>query len=109
VKNPGTARDCLQKALQYTLLYNNGTPIEFYYCANTLQVVLDQFVKKQPINNVYWSAFCIDRVKMLNINVKSEEPLKILKTISGSSPGVCHKITQNLCSDCPFKVSWFDN
>ncbi len=46
VKNLGTARDRLQKALQYTLLYNNGTPIEFYYFANTLQVVLDQFVKK---------------------------------------------------------------
>jgi hypothetical protein len=25
---------------------------------------------------------------MLNINVKSEEPLKILKTSGGSSPGV---------------------
>jgi hypothetical protein len=50
-------------------------------------VVLDQFVKKQLINNVYWSAFRINRVKRLNIDVKSEEPLTILKTSSGSSPG----------------------
>jgi hypothetical protein len=30
----------------------------------------------------------MNRGKMWNINVKSEEPLKILKTSSGSSPGV---------------------
>jgi hypothetical protein len=44
--------------------------------------------KKLPINNAYWSAFRINRGKMLNINVKLEEPLKILKISSGSSPGV---------------------
>jgi hypothetical protein len=44
--------------------------------------------KKQPINHVYWSAFRINRGKVLNINVKLEEPLKIYKTSSGSSPGV---------------------
>jgi hypothetical protein len=25
------------------------------------------------INNIYWSAFSINRIKMLNINIKSEE------------------------------------
>jgi hypothetical protein len=38
--------------------------------------------------NVYWSAFRINRIKMLNIDVKSEEPLTILKTSSSSSLGV---------------------
>jgi hypothetical protein len=37
---------------------------------------------------MYWSAFCINRIKMLKINIKSEEPLKILKTINGSSLGL---------------------
>jgi hypothetical protein len=40
------------------------------------------------MNNAYWSAFRINCGKMLNINVKSEGPLKIYKTSSGSSPGV---------------------
>jgi hypothetical protein len=40
------------------------------------------------MNNVYWSAFRINRGKMLNINVTSEEPLKVYKTSSGSSPCV---------------------
>jgi hypothetical protein len=31
--------------------------------------------------------FALTGGKMLNINVKSEEPLKIYKTSSGSSPG----------------------
>jgi hypothetical protein len=32
--------------------------------------------------------FCTDRNKMLNINIKSEEPLKIFKTFSRSSLGL---------------------
>ncbi len=51
-------------------------------------MVLDQFVKKLLINNVYWSAFRINRGKMLNINVKLEESLIMLKTSRSSSPGV---------------------
>ncbi len=50
-------------------------------------MVLGQFVKEKPINNVHWSAFRINRGKML-INVKLEESLNIFKTSSGSSPGV---------------------
>jgi hypothetical protein len=33
----------------------------------------EYFAKIAPINNIYWSAFSINRVKMLNINIKSEE------------------------------------
>ncbi len=33
-------------------------------------------------------AFLINHGKMLNINIKLEESLKMLKTSSGSSPGV---------------------
>jgi hypothetical protein len=46
----------------------------------------EYFAKIAPINNTYWSAFSIHRVKILNINMKSEEVLKILKIISGSPP-----------------------
>jgi hypothetical protein len=46
----------------------------------------EYFAKIAPINNTYWSAFCIYRVKILNINKKSEEVLKLLKIISGSPP-----------------------
>jgi hypothetical protein len=37
---------------------------------------------------VYWSAFCINRINMLNINIKLGEQLNILKSISGSSLGL---------------------
>jgi hypothetical protein len=47
----------------------------------------EYFAKIAPINNIYWSAFSIHCVKMLNINIKSEEVWKILKIISGSPPG----------------------
>ncbi len=30
-----------------------------------------------PINNVYWSGFHLNCNKIFNINIKSEEPLKI--------------------------------
>jgi hypothetical protein len=43
--------------------------------------------KIAPINNIYWNAFCINHVKMLIINIKSEEVLKIFKIVSGSPPG----------------------
>jgi hypothetical protein len=46
----------------------------------------EYFAKIALINNIYWSAFSINRVKMLNINIKSEEVLKILKIIGGSPP-----------------------
>ncbi len=35
-----------------------------------------KFAKITPINNVYWSHFRINRVKMLIVNLKSLEPLK---------------------------------
>jgi hypothetical protein len=37
----------------------------------------DYFAKIAPIKNIYWSAFSINRVKMVNINIKSEEVSKI--------------------------------
>jgi hypothetical protein len=46
----------------------------------------EDFAKIALINKTYWSAFSINRVKMLNINIKSEDVLKILKIISGSPP-----------------------
>jgi hypothetical protein len=46
----------------------------------------EYFAKIALINNTYWSAFSINCVKMLNINIKSEEVLTILKIISGSPP-----------------------
>jgi hypothetical protein len=46
----------------------------------------EYFAKIALINNTYWSALSINRVKMLNINIKSEDVLKILKIISGSPP-----------------------
>ncbi len=42
--------------------------------------------KITPINSTYWSAFSINRVKMLKTNINLEEVLKILKIISGSPP-----------------------
>jgi hypothetical protein len=39
------------------------------------------------MNNSSWSAFRINRIKMLNINIKSVEVLKFLKIVSGSHPG----------------------
>jgi hypothetical protein len=39
----------------------------------------EYFAKIAPINNIYWSAFSINRVEMLNINIKSEVS-KILKS-----------------------------
>jgi hypothetical protein len=49
--------------------------------ANYLRPFLDfthreYLVKIAPINTTYWSAFSINRIKMLNINIKSEEVLK---------------------------------
>jgi hypothetical protein len=46
----------------------------------------EYFSKIAPINTTYWSAFSINRVKMLNVNIPSEEVLKILKSMSGSPP-----------------------
>jgi hypothetical protein len=46
----------------------------------------EYFAKIAPINSIYWSAFSITRVKMFNINIKSEEILKILKIVSHSYP-----------------------
>jgi hypothetical protein len=37
----------------------------------------DYFAKIAPIKNIYWSAFSINPVKMVNINIKSEEVSKI--------------------------------
>jgi hypothetical protein len=47
-----------------------------------------KFAKITPINNVYWSHFHINRVKMLIVNLISLEPLKFFKTISGFSLGL---------------------
>jgi hypothetical protein len=47
----------------------------------------EYFAKIAPFNNIYWSAFRINRVKMLNINKILEYVLKICKIISGSPPG----------------------
>ncbi len=35
----------------------------------------EKFAKKTPRNNVYWSYFCINRVKTLFVNLKSLKPL----------------------------------
>ncbi len=48
----------------------------------------EKLAKLTQRNNVYWSYFRINRVKTLNINRKSLEPLKFLKTISGFSLGL---------------------
>jgi hypothetical protein len=37
----------------------------------------EYFAKIAPINNILWSAFSINHIKMLNINIKSEEVSKI--------------------------------
>jgi hypothetical protein len=60
--------------------------------ANDLRLFLDfshqeYFVKIAPINNIFLSASSINHIKMLNINIKSEEVMKILKIICGSPPG----------------------
>ncbi len=62
------------------------------FSANYLCPFLDfshqeYFVKIALINNINWSAFSINRVKMLNFIIKSEEVLKIIEIISGSPPG----------------------
>jgi hypothetical protein len=49
---------------------------------------IENFAKIAPINNIYWSAFSINRIKMLNINLKSEKVSKIKKIISDSLLGV---------------------
>jgi hypothetical protein len=48
----------------------------------------EKLAKITPRNNVYWSYFRINRVKMFIVNLKSLEPLKIFKTISGFSLGL---------------------
>jgi hypothetical protein len=48
----------------------------------------EYFAKIALLNNIYWSAFYINRVKMLNINLKSEEVLKVFKIISDSPSGL---------------------
>ncbi len=48
----------------------------------------DKLAKRTPINYVYWSYFCINRVKTLIVNIKSLEPLEFYKTISGFSLGL---------------------
>jgi hypothetical protein len=68
----------------------------------------EYFAKVALINNIYWSAFSINRVKMLNINIKSEEVLKILKIIGGS-PSDPDSFKQakthlNIWLDCPFNA-----
>jgi hypothetical protein len=50
--------------------------------------VPEKMAKITPINNVYWSHFYINRVKMLIVDQKSLEPLKFFKTISGFSLGL---------------------
>jgi hypothetical protein len=39
----------------------------------------EYFAKISPINDTYWSAFSINRIKMLNINIKSEDVKKIFQ------------------------------
>jgi hypothetical protein len=48
----------------------------------------EKLAKITPRNNIYWSYFCINRVKTLIIIIKSLEPLKICLTISGFSLGL---------------------
>jgi hypothetical protein len=76
-----------------SVLNNIGHCVKYFgvLSANYLQLFPDfsqqeYFAKIALINNTYWSAFSINRVKMLNINIKSEEVLKIVKIISGSPP-----------------------
>ncbi len=57
-----------------------------YVLLSKKEIYFRTYRKKKK--NVYWSAFGINRMKMLNNNIKSEEPLKIVKTISGSSLGL---------------------
>jgi hypothetical protein len=45
----------------------------------------EKFANITRRNNVYWSYFCINRVKTLFVNLKSLKPLKFFKTISGFS------------------------
>jgi hypothetical protein len=54
-----------------------------YICPFTDFSHREYFVKIAPINNIYWSAFSINWVEMVNIIIKSEEVLKIIKIISG--------------------------
>jgi hypothetical protein len=67
----------------------------------------EKFAKMTPINSVYWSYFCINRINMLIVILKSLEPLKFFKTISGFSwprsikPYL--KSTLNISWDCLFK------
>jgi hypothetical protein len=53
----------------------------------------EKFSKMTPRNNVYWSYFRINRIKMLFVNLKSLKPLKFLKTISGFS--LCLDLSNN--------------
>jgi hypothetical protein len=48
----------------------------------------EKFAKMTLINNVYWSYFRINHVKMLIVNLKSLEPLKCFKTISSFPLGL---------------------
>jgi hypothetical protein len=49
----------------------------------------EKFARITPINYGNQLCFRINRIKKENINIKSEEPLKNLKTSSGSSPNLC--------------------
>ncbi len=48
-----------------------------------------KFARITPINHGNRLCFRINRIKKEKINIKSEEPLKNLKTSSGSSPDLC--------------------
>jgi hypothetical protein len=56
----------------------------------------EYFAKIVPINNIYWSAFSITRVKMLNINIKYKTIL--IQTYSNRP-----KQDLTIWRDCPFK------
>jgi hypothetical protein len=49
----------------------------------------EKFARITPINNGNWLYFRINCIKKEKINIKSEEPMKNLKTSSGSSPDLC--------------------
>jgi hypothetical protein len=69
------------------VLSNIGHCVKYIGVLSTNFSHQEYFAKVAPINNIYWSAFRINRIKMLNINIKLEEVLKIVTIISGSPPG----------------------
>jgi hypothetical protein len=78
----------------HSVLSNIGHCVKYIgmLSANDLRLFPDfshqeYFAKIAPINNIFLSAFSINYIKMLNINKKLEEVMKILKIICGSPPG----------------------